>query len=192
MPKNAVLLRTDGSSVSAATLAGVARAAEGVVVALHEIRPRRDRPDLRPGILNNEIAIVAVDTLTSLGGDAQTGLVEAGRLVAAGATVLSVEEPWFASLGGVATSLGHWMEQQARQQRAVKVRDALRASGRLPGRPRRHIDPAVATGLVTHLPLEAAARELGVGASTLRRWVRERAQEEKFAALAASGPGRAA
>jgi hypothetical protein len=102
-----------------------------------------------------------------------------------GVSVVSAapDEGWLAEALPALPELVHWIDGQVKAARVAGLRAAVSRSDRRPGRPRREIDPGRAAHLLARLPLDHAARELGVGASTLRRWARQRSEEEKLASI---------
>jgi DNA invertase Pin-like site-specific DNA recombinase len=115
--------------------------------------------------------------------------VAALRLVAEmrqfGVSVVSAapDEGWLAEALPFLANLVRWFDAEVKGARIAGLRAAVLRSDRRPGRPRREIDPDLAAHLIARLPLDHAARELGVGASTLRRWARQRTEEEKVASI---------
>lgn len=190
-PCRAALLRAASSGVSAHRLAVMARDAGAEVVQLNDAAVAGAATEaLLLGALNGSFNVVVLDALGTLASSGPAALVSLGRLADAGvATIISVSEPWISGLA-VAPDLGRWLATDAKQRRVAAIRASAAKSDRRPGRPRTAI-PDGALALVERMPLERAARELGVGASTLRRWLHARGEEQKLAHLSES-PGRAA
>jgi DNA invertase Pin-like site-specific DNA recombinase len=125
-----------------------------------------------------EYAVVVVERMDALGSGPERALDVAAKLMRIGVNVVSVAEPWVEQIGSGLADLWTWWRDARATQRSANLRRALAraaAEGRTPGRPRRQIDADLARALLGKMPLARAAAELGVGASTLRRWARQNA-----------------
>ncbi len=120
------------------------------------------------------IDCVIVASITTLARSEALQLSTVGELAALGVTVVSTSEPWITDCATTVQRVAQWLLERDRTRRAAQVRTSLsraRASGVRIGRPRREIPPT-ALQLVKELGIGKAARELGLGESTLRRFVR--------------------
>jgi len=135
----------------------------------------------------SKFSAVVVDRLTTFALKPLDALGVACRLSDLGIEVRSAapEEEWLpAALPAVSPAIA-WIDLETKKARAAAIRLAVLRSSRRPGRPKKLLDAARALALTTHLPLEQAARELGVGASTLRRWCRTHAEQQRLASIVA-------
>lgn len=129
-------------------------------------------------------AVVVVERVAVLGPRPEAALDVAAKLTRIGVTVVSVAEPWVERMGSGLADLWTWWRDARATERSGNLRRALAraaAEGRALGRPRRRIDADRARALLARMPLARAAAELGVGASTLRRWARQHAGVARLA-----------
>jgi DNA invertase Pin-like site-specific DNA recombinase len=121
---------------------------------------------------------VIVERLAALHDHPEAALAVVARLLRLGVLVISSTEPWVERIGTGLADLADWLSETTAARRSMALRRAVAraaAEGRRPGRPPRQIDDALAHDLLGKMPLARAAAELGVGASTLRRWARQHA-----------------
>jgi hypothetical protein len=130
---------------------------------------------------------VVVDRLTTLEQKPLDALRVACRLSSLGIEVRSAApgEGWLpTALTAIAPALA-WIDAETKRARIAAIQAAVLRSSRRPGRPKKQIDTARALAAHYRLPLEQAAREIGCGASILRRWLRTHAEEQRLAAITA-------
>ncbi len=140
-----------------------------------------------------KFTVLVVERLTVLGPRPLDALRGAAQIANLGVRVESAapDEAWISAVLPALIPAFGWLEGETRRWRSTVIRESAARANRRPGRPRKAIDGAVALTLAERLPLERAAKEIGVGASTLRRWLQARAEEQRLAALT-QPPGRAA
>jgi hypothetical protein len=117
----------------------------------------------------SKFSAVVVDRLATLAERPLDALRVAAWLHAIGMNVISAspDEAWLpAALTAISPALS-WMDAETKRARVAAIHQAVLRSSRRPGRPKQEIE------------------RCGVGASTLRRWCRARAEEQRLAALAA-------
>lgn len=170
---SAALVASDAGRHAAAQLA---RQRGLDVVAVFDPRGHEDR--LLLDAHRFKYTVVVVERVAVLGPGPEAALDVAAKLTRIGVTVVSAAEPWIEQIGSGLADLWAWWRDARATERSGNLRRALAhaaAEGRAPGRPRRQIDADHARALLARMPLARAAAELGVGASTLRRWARQRA-----------------
>lgn len=158
------------SVLVAAAATAEARVAEVLAVG----RTHRGVDRVRELHRDGRIDCVLVESIATFARSEALQLSIAGELAGLGIAVVSVEEPWVANCTTAIQRVAAWLLERDHRRRAATVRASLsraRATGVLIGRPRRNI-PSNALLLVKQLGIGKAARELGLGESTLRRFVR--------------------
>jgi len=163
--------------------AELARAAGSEVEVACDLRTPTGRDRLERALYSGTFDILVVDSIVSLAAHPLEALRSISTMCAGGIKVRSVTEPWLPDATPVLAQLLDWVDARKKAIRVRALRDALSRSERRPGRPRRQIDPARATTLLDRLPVDAAARELGVGGATLRRWIKAQREEQQLGDL---------
>ncbi len=179
MPCRAVIAFTE----SPRSCAELARAQGCEVDAACDLKTPPGRERLEQAICSGKVDGVVVDTITALAAQPLEALRVVSTTYALGIKVLSVQEPWLAAAAPGLAQLLAWLDGRKKAARLLALSDAVSRSERRPGRPRRQIDPDRASELLERLPVDTAARELGVGGATLRRWIKARREDQKLDAL---------
>jgi DNA invertase Pin-like site-specific DNA recombinase len=120
--------------------------------------------------VGKQIDSVMVSCLDALGRGV-VALQSVCELTALGVEVIALDAQWLGEQPALLRSVTLWLIAQDRLRRSAEAKAALsraRAAGARIGRPRKHIDSS-ASRLATELGIAQAARQLGIGKSTLRR-----------------------
>lgn len=136
----------------------------------------------RAGVIQH----VAVASIAALARTEALQLAVVAELATLGVTVLSTQEPWISESPSTLAHVAAWLLERDRGRRAAQVRTSLsraRAEGVRIGRPRRDIPPN-ALELVLAVGMGKAARQLGIGESTLRRFVNAQRSQRLWLPLA--------
>jgi putative DNA-invertase from lambdoid prophage Rac len=167
-----------------------ARGLDIVHVFEEKISSTKRRPALEAMLLSahrREWDCLLIFSLDRLGRSLKQNLDVFMRLDSCGVRVISEREPWLDSGGPVRDlllSIFSWVAQQEREQIAARCRLGLqraKASGTRLGRPPVHFSLVRAVQLrEAGVSLRKAARELGVGASTLSRALRAHDEVERL------------
>ena len=137
-------------------------------------------------LVPDDVSVVVVESLGVISRQPLEALRAVAELRFLGVTVHSAAEPWIECIGVCLPDIAAWInEAQERLLSTEAKNEGKKNHWGLPvGRPRKLVNPELAVALVASFgSVSAAARELKVGASTLRRILRDHKASQDFTAL---------
>ena len=156
----------------------------GEIVVTYEAQGERQRELTRDEMIvaatNGRFEILVLPSLNVFR-DSKIALGIASQLWSLGIGIESLDEPWVGESQETVATIYEFMRTRADEQRSEGARKALeraRAAGRQIGRPRKSIDIDQALRLIKTMPVGRAAQVLGVGTTTLRRFLRSHEAEQ--------------